>query len=126
MSPRQDVLMVDKDLYDTMVAAYARVKDERFKNKQLADSLTKQIMSLEHEIDSFTGKAEDALANVEDLQETVHSLSEEHTELKIKLGEKVETVSYGMTEIEDKLHKLSKDIKQLQASLKPMQDAYKH
>jgi chromosome segregation ATPase len=122
---RQDVLMVDKDLYDTMVAAYARVKDERFHNRQLSDNLVKQVNSIGHDIDSFRSKVVEASSNVQDLQEVLHSLSEEHVELRIRLGEKVEAISFAVTELEDKLHKISKELKQLQASVKPLQDAYK-
>jgi chromosome segregation ATPase len=125
MAGRQDVLAVDKDLYDAMVAAYARVKDERFRNRQLSDNLVKQVSSIAHDIDSFSSKVAEASSNVQDLQESLHSLSEEHVELRIRLGEKVEAINYGVCELEDKLHKISKELKQLQLSVKPLQDAYK-
>jgi chromosome segregation ATPase len=125
MAGKRDVLAVDKDLYDTMVAAYNRVKDERFHNKQLADSLVRQVNSVGHDIDSFASKVTEASSNIQDLQEALRALSEEHIEIRVRLGEKVETISYGITEIEDKLHKISKELKQLQMSVKPFQEAYK-
>jgi chromosome segregation ATPase len=122
---KQDILLVDKDLYDTMVAAYVRVKDERFRNRQISDNLVKQVNSIGHDIDSFRSKVVEASSNVQDLQEALRSLSEEHVELRIRLGEKIDAISFAVTELEDKLHKISKELKQLQSSVKPLQEAYK-
>lgn len=125
MNTKQDVLMVDKELYDTMVAAYNRVKDERAKNKQLADKIMREMEVLQHEIDSLSAKISDQSTGLADLMEAIHGISEENLELRIKLAEKVEALTFGLEELKDNVHKLGNAVKYIQLNLKPLQERYK-
>jgi hypothetical protein len=116
----RDVLLVDKGLYDTMVLAYNRVKAERFRNKMVAKRLGDELELLDHDMESFGSKVTEIKTSLSNLDEMVKRLPDYN--LKVQLGEKVDTATYGVTEMEDKVHHLLRLIEHLKDVMKPFNE----
>ena len=116
----RDVLLVDKALYDTMVLAYNRVKAERFRNKMVAKRLKDELAVLNHEMDSFGSKVTEVSTAMNNLDESVKMLQDYN--LKVQLGERVDTASYGVSEMEDKVHHMLRLIEHLKNVIKPFDE----
>jgi hypothetical protein len=116
----RDVLLVDKGLYDTMVLAYNRVKAERFKNKMIAKRLKDEVQLLHHDMDSFGSKVTEVKTAMSNLDEIVKNMQDYN--LKIKIGEKVDTATYGVMEMEDKVHHILRLIENLKEVMKPFDE----
>lgn len=116
----RDVVMVDKGLYDTMVLAYNRVKAERFRNKMVAKRLKDDLETLHHEMDSFGSKVGEVSTSMSNLEESVAALQDYN--LKVQLGEKANTASYGVLEMGDKVHHLLRLIENMKGVLKPLDE----
>lgn len=118
----REVLMVDKGLYDTMVLAYNRVKAERFKNRIIAKRLKDEVELLHHSIESFGSKVTELKTSMSNMDETVKRLQDYN--LKVVLGEKVDSATYGVMEMEDKVHHMLRQIELLKTTLKPFEEAH--
>jgi hypothetical protein len=116
----RDVLLVDKGLYDTMVLAYNRVKAERFKNKMIAKRLKDEVALLHHDMDSFGSKVTEVKTAMSNLDEIVKNMQDYN--LKIKIAEKVDTATYGVMEMEDKVHHILRLIENLKEVMKPFDE----
>lgn len=116
----RDIVMVDKALYETMVAAYNRVKAERFRNKIVAKRMKDEIELIHHDMDSFGSKVVEMKTAMSNLDEAVKRLQDYN--LKVTLGEKVDTATYGVMELEDKIHHMFRMIESLKILLKPFED----
>jgi len=116
----RDVLLVDKALYDTMVLAYNRVKAERFKNKMVAKRLKDEVELLHHEMDSFGSKVTEVKTAMSNLDEIVKRMTDYN--LKVQMGEKVDTATYGVMEMEDKVHHMLRLIESLKLVMKPFDE----
>ena len=116
----RDVLLVDKALYDTMVLAYNRVKAERFKNKMVAKRLKDEVDLLHHEMDSFGSKVTEVKTAMSNLDEIVKRMTDYN--LKVQMGEKVDTATYGVMEMEDKVHHMLRLIESLKLVMKPFEE----
>ncbi len=116
----RDAVMVDKGLYDTMVLAYNRVKAERFRNKMVAKRLKDELEILNHEMDSFGSKVTEVSTAMSNLEETVTGLQDYN--LRLRLGEKTNTATYGVLEMEDKVHHMLKLIEHLKDVIKPFDE----
>jgi predicted component of type VI protein secretion system len=116
----RDIVMVDKALYDTMVLAYNRVKAERFKNKIAAKRMKDEVDLLHHNMDAFGSKVIEVKTAMSNLSEIVTRIQDYN--LKVQLGEKVETATYGVMEMEDKVHHVLRLIDALKGTLRPFDE----
>jgi phage shock protein A len=116
----RDVLLVDKGLYDTMVLAYNRVKAERFRNKIVAKRLNDEVELLHHNMDAFGSKVTEVKTSMSNLEEIVQRMTDYN--LKVQLGEKVDSATYGVMEMEDKVHHMLRLIEHLKDVMKPFEE----
>lgn len=116
----REVLLVDKGLYDTMVLAYNRVKAERFRNKTVAKRLSDEVELLHHNMDAFGSKVTEVKTSMSNLEEIVQRMTDYN--LKVQLGEKVDSATYGVMEMEDKVHHMLRLIEHLKDVMKPFEE----
>ncbi len=109
-----------RKLYDTMVLAYNRVKAERFRNKTTAKRLRDELDILQHEMESFGSKVGEVSIAMSNLDESVKVLQDYN--LRVQLGERVDSASYGVSEMGDKVHHILSLIEHLKNVIKPFDE----
>jgi len=114
------VVTVDRDLYDSMVAAFRRVKAERMKNKILSEKLDRQIASMGSDMDSFSARVSEITLNANNLNQAVQMISD--LNLKAALGEKTDALVYSVLEMEDRVSKMRNKIMDIREELRPMRE----
>ena len=117
---KSPVVMVDKDLYDAMVFAFNKVKDERLRNKQMAGRLEKDLEYLGHEMDAYRSKIAELIMCANNLDQDVQNIMD--YSLRVKLGNKSQTLVYETMEMEDKVHKIGGYIKRVRNDIKPFKE----
>lgn len=117
---KRPVVLVDKDLYDTMVFAFNKVKTERLRNKQMASKLEKDLDYLGHEMDAFKSKISELVMYSNNLDQDVQNILD--YSLRVKLGNKSQTLIYQTMEMEDKVYKIRGYIKRIKGDIKPFKE----
>lgn len=117
---KRPVVLVDKDLYDTMVMAFNRVKQERLRNKQMAVRLEKDMDGLHHQMEAFGSKIAELIMCANNLDQEVQNLLD--YSLRVRLGEKSQTLVYETMEMEDKVHKINGYIKRIKNDIRPFRE----
>jgi len=117
---KPQVVAVDKDLYEAMVAAFHRVKEERFRNKVFAEKLDRQLSSLGSDINSFAARISELTVNANNLNNSVQLITDYN--LKTSLGGKTDALIYGVMEMGDKVAKISGRIQGLRDALRPYKE----
>jgi hypothetical protein len=115
-----DIVMVDKDLYDKMVRTFNRVKAERLKNKMVAKRLKDEVNLLHHDMSAFGSRVNEIKISMSTLGEIVSRMQDYN--LKVQMGGKVDSATYGVLEMEDKLHHMLQLIENLKEVMKPFED----
>jgi hypothetical protein len=115
-----DVVMLDKDLYDKMIRTFNRVKAERLKNKITAKCLKDEVNLLHHDMSSFGSRVNEVKISMSTLSEIVNRMQDYN--LKVQMGGHVDTATYGVLEMEDKVHHMLRLIENLKEVIKPFEE----
>jgi len=115
-----DVVMMDKDLYDKMVRTFNRVKAERLKNKIVAKRLKDDVNLLHHDMSAFGSRVNEIKTSMSTLSEIVNRMQDYN--LKVQMGGKVDSATYGVMEMEDKVHHMLRLIENLKDVMKPFEE----
>ncbi len=116
-----DIVMVERDTYDAMVAAYTRTKAERLRNKEIAEDLENDLELLQHEMEALCSKVTELNTSITGLSDEVNKKITDEG-LKESMKDSLDGVSFGVLEMQDRTHKLLNGIRRAKAILKPFKD----
>ena len=116
-----DIVMVERETYDAMVAAYNRVKVERLRNKQTADHLDGDLELLQHEVESLSSRISEFNTVLSGLVDTINKNVNDEG-LKESLKEKLDSVSFSVGEMHSKSYNLLDTIRGMKTVIKPFKD----
>ena len=116
-----DIVMVERDTYDAMVAAYTRTKAERLRNKEIAEDLENDLELLQHEMEALCSKVTELNTSITGLSDEVNKKITDEG-LKESMKELLDGVSFSVLDMQDNTHKLLNEIRRTKVVLKPFKD----
>ena len=116
-----DIVMVERDTYDAMVAAFNRTKAERLKNKEIAEDLETDLELLQHEMEALCSKVTEITSSIAGLTDEVNKKITDEG-LKESMKDSLDGVSFSVLEMQDNTRKLLSEIRRTKVVLKPFKD----